>query len=132
MGQADSHARWHSAPATQTFAVKRVTSLIGIAILGYVGITLFYALLQRSFIYYPQTQSLDTALVDVTRRGGSAWRDEDGNWLGWYQGTPDATRRVPVMHGNAGQALGSVCSRIPRLRTSKRAPQRADAARRGP
>ena len=105
MGQADSHARWHSAPATQTFAVKRVTSLIGIAILGYVGITLFYALLQRSFIYYPQTQSLDTALVDVTRRGGSAWRDEDGNWLGWYQGTPDATRRVLVMHGNAGQAL---------------------------
>ena len=82
-----------------------MTSLIGIAILGYVGIALFYALLQRSFIYYAQTQGLDSALTDVTRHGGSAWRDEDGSWLGWYQSAPGATRRVLVMHGNAGQAL---------------------------
>lgn len=105
MAQAESNVRWQAAPATHTFAVRQLTSLIGIVILGYVGITLFYALLQRSFIYYPQTQSLDTALVDVTRRGGSAWRDEDGNWLGWYQSAAGATRRVLIMHGNAGQAL---------------------------
>lgn len=83
----------------------RLTSLFAIAVFGYVGITLFYALLQRSLIYYPQTQGLDAALADVTGRGGSAWLDADNNWLGWHHSVPGATRRVLVMHGNAGQAL---------------------------
>ncbi|MFO7550870.1 MAG: alpha/beta fold hydrolase, partial [Haliea sp.] len=83
----------------------RLSSLVGIVILGYIGVTLFYALLQRSLIYYPQTQGLDTALAAVERLGGSAWEDRDGNWLGWYHSEPGATRRVLVMHGNAGQAL---------------------------
>src|SRR5690606_29827596 len=85
-------------------AAMRLTSLAVIVILGYIGVTLFYALLQRSLIYYPQTQELDSALSAVARRGGSAWRDRDGNWLGWYQSAPGATRRVLVMHGNAGQS----------------------------
>lgn len=85
--------------------VMRLSSLVGIVILGYIGVTLFYALLQRSLIYYPETQSLDTALAVVARRGGNAWEDKDGNWLGWYQSAAGATRRVLVMHGNAGQAL---------------------------
>ncbi|MDO8863737.1 alpha/beta fold hydrolase [Haliea sp. E1-2-M8] len=83
----------------------RLSSLVGTVVLGYIGVTLFYALLQRSFIYYPQTQRMDSALTDVARLGGSAWLDKDGTWLGWYKSEPGATRRVLVMHGNAGQAL---------------------------
>jgi len=83
----------------------RAVKLAGIVGLGYLAVVLVYALMQRSFIYYPQTQSLEAAQASVERMGGSAWQDSDGNWLGWRQGVPGATRRVLVMHGNAGQAL---------------------------
>lgn len=83
----------------------RVIKFVGIAVLIYLAMVLFHALMQRSFIYFPQTQSLDAALASVDRMGGNAWRDGDGNWLGWRQHSPGATRRVLVMHGNAGQAL---------------------------
>jgi hypothetical protein len=72
-------------------------------VLGYLVVVLVYALMQRSFIYYPQKQDLDAALAGVERMGGSAWLDADGNWLGWHQGAAGASRRVLVMHGNAGQ-----------------------------
>ncbi len=83
----------------------RAFELAGIAVLGYLAVVVVYALMQRSFIYYPQSQGLDAALAGVERMGGSAWLDTDGNWLGWHQGAPGASRRVLVMHGNAGQAL---------------------------
>lgn len=83
----------------------RVIKVIGIAVFIYLAVVLFYTLMQRSFIYFPQTQGLDTALAGVERIGGRAWRDAEGNWLGWQHGTPGASRRVLVMHGNAGQAL---------------------------
>jgi pimeloyl-ACP methyl ester carboxylesterase len=83
----------------------RVVKLIGFVVLAWLAVVLIYALLQRSFLYHPQTSSLDAALAEVGRLGGSAWRDADGNWLGWRGGTPGATRRALVLHGNAGQAL---------------------------
>lgn len=83
----------------------RVMKFVGIVILTYLAVVLVYALMQRSFIYHPQTQSLEAALASVERLGGSAWRDAGGKWLGWRHGTPGATRRVLVMHGNAGQAV---------------------------
>ncbi len=83
----------------------RAFELAGIAVLGYLAVVVVYALMQRSFIYYPQSQGLDAALAGVNHMGGSAWLDTDGNWLGWHQGAPGASRRVLVMHGNAGQAL---------------------------
>jgi pimeloyl-ACP methyl ester carboxylesterase len=83
----------------------RVIKFLGIAVFIYLAVVVFYALMQRSFIYFPQTQGLDTAQASVERMGGSAWRDGDGNWLGWRDTSPDAARRVMVMHGNAGQAL---------------------------
>ncbi len=83
----------------------RVMKLVGIALLAYLAVVLFYALMQRSFIYHPQTQNLDAALAEVQRLGGSAWRDAGGNWLGWRYSSPGATRRALVLHGNAGQAL---------------------------
>ncbi len=83
----------------------RVIKFVGIAMLAYLALVLIYTLKQRSFIYYPQTQSLEAALASVERLGGSAWRDAGGQWLGWHHGAPGAARRVLVMHGNAGQAL---------------------------
>jgi uncharacterized protein len=83
----------------------RVMKLAGIVMVTYLAVVLFYALMQRSFIYHPQTQGLDAALAEVERLGGSAWRDAGGNWLGWRYSSPGATRRALVMHGNAGQAL---------------------------
>lgn len=83
----------------------RVIKLVGIAVLVYLAVVLFFTLMQRSFIYFPQTQNLDTALASVERIGGRPWQDADGNWLGWQHGTAGASRRVLVMHGNAGQAL---------------------------
>jgi pimeloyl-ACP methyl ester carboxylesterase len=83
----------------------RVIKLVGLAIFIYLVVVLVFALLQRSFIYFPRTQSLDTALASAAHIGGTPWRDADGNWLGWQHGTPGARRRVLVMHGNAGQAL---------------------------
>jgi len=78
---------------------------IGIAVLVYLAVVLFYALAQRAFLYHPQAQGVDSARATAERFGGNAWRDDDGNWLGWHYGAPDAPRRVLVMHGNAGQAL---------------------------
>ncbi len=83
----------------------KLFSLAAMVALGYVGITLVYALLQRSLVYYPQTQAADAAVAAVRRTGGEPWLDEDGRWLGWWQGAADARHRVLVMHGNAGQAL---------------------------
>ena len=83
----------------------RVIKFVAIALLIYLALVMFYAFMQRSFIYFPQTQSLDAALDSANRMGGSAWLDDDGNWLGWRHPSPGATRRVLVMHGNAGQAL---------------------------
>lgn len=83
----------------------RVIKFVGIAIVIYLAVVLFYAFMQRSFIYFPQAQSLAAAQASVERMGGSAWRDNDGSWLGWRDASPDAARRALVMHGNAGQAL---------------------------
>lgn len=83
----------------------RVIKLVGSAVVIYLLVVLFYALLQRSFIYHPQVMNPEAAQASVERIKGSAWRDAEGNWLGWRYGAPDAVRRVLVLHGNAGQAL---------------------------
>ena len=79
--------------------------LAGFVGLGYLVLVLVYGVMQRSFIYFPQTQDPQAALAGVERMGGSAWLGANGNWLGWHQAAPGARRRVLVMHGNAGQAL---------------------------
>jgi pimeloyl-ACP methyl ester carboxylesterase len=90
---------------TQTGAGMRVIKVVAIAVLIYLAVVMFYAFMQRSFIYFPQSQSLDAAMASVNRTGGSARQDDEGNWLGWRHLSPGATRQVLVMHGNAGQAL---------------------------
>jgi len=83
----------------------KLINLVGTLLFLYLAVVLYYMMMQRSFIYFPQTQSLDTALARVDRTGGAAWRDDHGNWLGWHDGAAGAKRRVLVMHGNAGQAV---------------------------
>ncbi|QIB66453.1 alpha/beta hydrolase [Kineobactrum salinum] len=83
----------------------KLFSLAAVVALGYVGVTLMYALLQRSLVYYPQAQAEDAAVAAVRRAGGEPWLDEEGRWLGWWQGDAGARHRVLVLHGNAGHAL---------------------------
>jgi pimeloyl-ACP methyl ester carboxylesterase len=83
----------------------QVIKVLSFAVVIYLVVVLLYALMQRSVIYFPQAQSIETALARVEHIGGSPWQDADGNWLGWQHGAPGASRRVLVMHGNAGQAL---------------------------
>lgn len=83
----------------------RMMKLVGLAVFAYLAVVLFYVFMQRAFLYHPQTQGLGEARANVEHQGGSAWRDADGNWLGWRAGTTGATRRALVLHGNAGQAL---------------------------
>lgn len=93
------------ATLTHTGIGMRVIKLVGTAVFVYLAVVLLYTVMQRSFIYYPQTQSLDPALASAERIGGSPWTDAGGAWLGWHYGMSEAGRRVLVMHGNAGQAL---------------------------
>jgi len=83
----------------------KLIHLVGTLLFLYLAVVLYYVMMQRSFIYFPQTQSLDNALARVDSMGGTAWRDGNGNWLGWRDGAPGAKPRVLVMHGNAGQAV---------------------------
>jgi len=83
----------------------RVIKLVCLVVFAYLAVVLFYAFMQRSFLYHPQTQSPDAALGHVEHQGGSAWLDTNGDWLGWRYEATGTTRRALVMHGNAGEAL---------------------------
>ncbi len=65
-----------------------------------------FAALQRQLIYFPETAS-ETALLTAAERSGlQAWRDRDGQLIGWRAQPPDSPRqRLVVFHGNAGHAL---------------------------
>ncbi len=75
----------------------------------YVLVVVFYALKQRSLIYYPTTLPLDLAREQAQALDGSPWRGAGGEWWGWTKaiaaGTNGRPRRAVVFHGNAGMAL---------------------------
>ena len=66
----------------------RMIKFVGIVIITDLAVVLIYTLKQRSFIDYPQTQRLETALAGVDRTGSSVWRNAGGNWLGWPTARP--------------------------------------------
>ena len=77
--------------------------------LVYLLVVLIYAVMQRSMIYYPQQQAIDTAQHQAAEQGGSPWMGPEGEWLGWKVPADALThRRAVVFHGNAGQALHRV------------------------
>jgi len=57
---------------TRTGVGMKLINLVGTVLFVYLAVVLYYLLMQRSFIYFPQTQSLDTALASVDQMGGTA------------------------------------------------------------
>ncbi|MEM1411880.1 MAG: alpha/beta hydrolase [Pseudomonadota bacterium] len=92
--------------------MKSLLTLSGSVVLIYLLLVAFYALMQRSLIYYPMTEGLGAAMQLAEAQGGSPWLDEHGAWLGWKvapvaraQAPTGPVRRALVFHGNAGMAL---------------------------
>ena len=76
--------------------------LLGLFVLVYVGLVVFYVFAQRGLIYYPQTASAESLL----RNAGSLEpvRDHSGDIIAWRGGDLNAQQRFLAFHGNAGHA----------------------------
>jgi fermentation-respiration switch protein FrsA (DUF1100 family) len=90
--------------------VKTLLLVIAAVALVYLAIVAFYAVMQRSLVYYPVTAPIEQAQQMAAAQGGTPWLSEEGQWLGWTIDAGDAEpherrRRALVMHGNAGMAL---------------------------
>jgi hypothetical protein len=85
-----------------------IFKILGIFVLIYVGLSLLLAGCQRKMIYYPGHDSEERLLQGAKAKGMSAWRNADGELIGWKASVPvNATggNAVVVFHGNAGYAL---------------------------
>ncbi len=63
---------------------------------------------QRRLIYFPSQLDAQTAERIAAQQGLEAWRNTDGELIGWREKTGAEARERPrllVMHGNAGHAL---------------------------
>ena len=90
--------------------MKGVISVIIAVIVIYLLLVAFYALMQRSLIYYPYTLSTEQAHYQAQALGGEAWLDSSDQWQGWKITSGDQPinshrARAVVFHGNAGMAL---------------------------
>ena len=90
--------------------LKHLLTLAIAAGLIYLLIVLFYAVMQRSLIYYPTTVPIEQAQSMAEAVGGAPWLSKDGDWQGWSidTGAPPLNSqrsRAIVFHGNAGMAL---------------------------
>jgi hypothetical protein len=85
-----------------------ILKIFGIFVLVYVGLSLLLVGCQRKMIYYPSHDSEERLLQGAQAKGMSAWRNADGELIGWKASVPEnATggNAVVVFHGNAGYAL---------------------------
>ena len=65
-----------------------------------------FAALQRQLIYFPETAAEGALLDAAEQRGLQAWRDRDGQLIGWQaRASGESRQRLVVFHGNAGHAL---------------------------
>lgn len=84
---------------------------IGVAIvLIYLLLVAFYALMQRSLIYYPTRVPIELARQMAEGLGGAPWLGSEGRWQGWKveigpMAADEKRTRAIVFHGNAGMAL---------------------------
>jgi pimeloyl-ACP methyl ester carboxylesterase len=90
--------------------LKTILTTAGVIGLVYLFLVAFYALMQRSMIFYPATVSLEQARQQAEALGGAPWLSKDGHWQGWtFPSTAAASEgqrpRAVVFHGNAGMAL---------------------------
>lgn len=95
-----------SAPRTaRNPAAGRWKSLARILVASYIGLTLFLAIAQRSYIYHPRRATPEAAEREARAVRLQPWRDADGALIGWCRRSPEpAARRALVLHGNAGSA----------------------------
>jgi pimeloyl-ACP methyl ester carboxylesterase len=84
----------------------RISGQVAGALLALMGGVIMFAALQRQLIYFPETAPEEALLTAAERSGLQAWRDRDGELIGWRAHSPDKPRRrLVVFHGNAGHAL---------------------------
>jgi len=85
-----------------------VLKMLGILVLIYGGLLLFVVGCQRKMIYFPSQGPEELLLKEAKAKGMTAWRDAEGNLIGWKASPEDGTEggnAVVVFHGNAGYAL---------------------------
>ncbi len=90
--------------------MKTLLTLVVAIALVYLLLITFYALMQRSLIYYPTVIPPAEAETQAAARGVNSWRSVRGEWLGWTTRGDSITAGEPraralVFHGNAGMAL---------------------------
>lgn len=84
----------------------RWKSWVRIVATSYVGLTLFMAVMQRSYIYYPRRMTPDTAEREAASLRLQPWRDRQGHLIGWMRrSVSTGAPRVLIFHGNAGNAV---------------------------
>ncbi len=93
-------------PSTRS-PLRRLWRLACLALLGYVGVLVLFAALQRRMIYFPTRAAEPALLAEAARVGAEPWREEGGALIGWVvrARSQPARCRVLVFHGNAGLAL---------------------------
>jgi hypothetical protein len=82
--------------------------MFGILVLIYGGLSLMLVSCQRKMIYFPSHESEEKLLREAEAKGITAWRDANGELIGWKasaQEMGNGRNGVVVFHGNAGYAL---------------------------
>ncbi len=86
---------------------RRWTKLaLGTFVVGYLAVTLLFALFQRKLIYVPTRLPLAAAESVAAKEGFVPWLNRSGALIGWKSPARSApSGSVLVAHGNAGWAL---------------------------
>ena len=79
--------------------------LLLVAVALYTGLLILLFCFQRRLLFLPTRVSEAEVLQAARTDQLEAWRNSQGELIGWYYPNPAARRRLVVFHGNAGQAL---------------------------
>lgn len=85
-----------------------ILKVLGILVLVYAGLSLLLIGCQRKMVYYPSHESEERLLQGAQAKKISAWRNANGELIGWKASVPrnaSGGNAVVVFHGNAGYAL---------------------------
>jgi uncharacterized protein len=76
----------------------------GLYVVCLIGLTLG----QRRLLYYPCEITVENARPAAAKAGFQPWTNARSEFIGWYRANParPATRRILLIHGNAGCATG--------------------------
>lgn len=90
--------------------MKTILTIGAVTGLIYLLFVAFYALMQRSLIYYPTSVPIELVRQMAEGLDGVPWLGSEGHWQGWKvetgaTATDEKRSRAIVFHGNAGMAL---------------------------